>query len=77
MSLIKNVANTWSAPVVLTTDEVWQARWGSVFVTTTLSPDPEDGLSLEQGQGVVISAGSQVRFRKEGQINAVIVHEAV
>lgn len=65
MSLIKNITNTWSEPVVLAADEIWQARWGSVFVTTTPNPDPEDGVSLEQGQGVLISSGTQVRYRKE------------
>jgi hypothetical protein len=43
MSLIKNITNDWSEPVVLAADEIWQARWGSVFVTTTANPDPEDG----------------------------------
>ncbi|SNR66637.1 hypothetical protein [Paracoccus sediminis] len=77
MSLIKNVTNTWSDPVALATDEIWQARWGSVFLTTTANPDPKDGFSLEQGQGVLIGAGTQVRYRKEGRVDAVIVHEAV
>ena len=77
MSLVKNITNTWSNPVVLAADEIWQARWGSVFLTTTASPDPQDGFSLEQGQGVLISAGAQVRYRKEGQVAAVIAREAV
>lgn len=77
MALIKNISNNWSDPVVLTADEVWQARWGSVFLTTTASPDPDDGFSLEQGQGVVIRGGARVRFRKEGTVSALIAREVV
>lgn len=77
MSLIKNVTTNWSNPVVLAADEIWQARWGSVFLTTTANPDPNDGFALEQGQGVMISAGAQVRYRKEGSVAALIAREAV
>jgi hypothetical protein len=77
MALIKNATNSWSTPITLTTDEVWQARWGSVFVTTTATPEAGDGFSLAQGQGVLISAGREVRYRKEGITDALIVREAV
>ena len=38
MALITNATTDWSAPVTLTEEEVWQARRGSVYVTTTSSP---------------------------------------
>ena len=46
MAVIKNVTNTWSNPVVRAADEIWQARRGSVFLTTTANPDPDDGFFL-------------------------------
>ncbi len=77
MALITDAATTWSSPITLTQDEVWQTRKGTVFVTTTASPDAEDGLLLREGIGIRFSAGSDVRYRKEGSKDAVIVHEGV
>lgn len=77
MALITDAATTWSTPVTLTQDEVWQTRSGSVFVTTTSSPDAADGLFLREGTGIRFSAGSDVRYRKEGDADAIIVHEVV
>lgn len=77
MALITDAATAWSTPITLTQDEVWQTRKGGVFVTTTASPDAEDGVFLREGIGIRFSAGSDVRYRKEGTADAVIVHEAV
>lgn len=77
MTLITDAATTWSSPVTLSNDEVWQTRKGSVFVTTTPSPDAEDGLSLHENHAVAFSAGAEVRYRKEGITGAVIVREIV
>lgn len=77
MSLITDAASTWSAPVTLANDEVWQARKGSVFVTTTASPAAGDGLSLHENHAVRFSAGTAVSYRKEGNTEALIVREAV
>jgi len=77
MALINDAATTWSSPITLTQDEVWQTRKGSVFVTTTSSPGAEDGITLQETFGIRFSAGSTVRYRKEGTTAAVIVHEAV
>lgn len=46
-------------------------------MTTTVSPAADDGLFLREGVGIRFSAGSDVRYRKEGTEEAVIVHEAV
>ncbi len=77
MSLIDDASASWSTPVVLASDEIWQARHGSVFVTTTASPDAEDGVALIQGHGLHLRSGLTVRYRKEGPGAARIVREAV
>jgi len=77
MALITDAATAWSSPITLTRDEVWQTRRGGVFVTTTASPAADDGLFLREGIGIRFSVGSEVRYRKEGTGDAVIVHEAV
>jgi len=77
MALITDATTTWSPPVVLTDDEVWQTRFGNVFITTTASPAPDDGFNLLQGEGVLLRAGREVRYRKEGSTDALIAREAV
>ena len=77
MALITDATTAWSTPITLTQDEVWQTRKGGVFVTTTASPAGDDGLFLREGIGIRFSAGSDVRYRKEGTEDAVIVREAV
>lgn len=77
MALIRDVKNEWSAPVTLTTDEIWQARDGSVFLTTGASPDSDDGICLVMRDGVRLGAGLEVRYRKSGDTAALIVREAV
>ncbi|MDJ0637228.1 MAG: hypothetical protein QNJ20_00225 [Paracoccaceae bacterium] len=77
MALITDAATAWSTPITLTVDEVWQARKGSVFVTTTTSPATDDGLSLHENHAVRFSAGSAVSYRKEGATEALIVREAI
>ena len=77
MALITDAATGWSSPVSLVSDEIWQTRKGSVFVTTTSAPDADDGLALHEFHAVQFPAGSQVRYRKEGSGAALIVHEAI
>lgn len=77
MALITDAATTWSAPILLSTDEIWQTRKGSVFVTTTASPDAEDGIGLHENHAIRLPAGASVSYRKEGATDAVIVREAV
>lgn len=77
MALIRDVKNEWSAPVTLTTDEIWQARDGSVFLTTSASPESDDGIGLVMRDGLRLGAGLQVRYRKSGDTAALIVREAV
>lgn len=77
MALITDAATAWSPAITLTSDEIWQTRKGSVFVTTTASPDAEDGIGLHENHAVRFSAGVSVRYRKDGTTEAVIVREAV
>ena len=42
MAIIDTITTSWSSPEVLAEDEIWQARFGEVYVTTTAVPDPED-----------------------------------
>lgn len=77
MAVITDVTFSWSTPVTLAVDEVWQARNGRVFVSTTASPADNDGIELWETHAVQFSAGQQVRYRKEGSEVALIVREAV
>lgn len=77
MALIRDVRTEWSAPVTLEKDEIWQARSGSVFVTTTPEPESDDGLCMVLRDGIRIGASLQVRYRKEGNTVALIAREAV
>lgn len=77
MALITDAAQSWSVAISLATDEIWQTRKGSVFVTTGASPSPDDGIALHEGRAVQFPAGSAVRYRKEGNTEALIVRETV
>ena len=77
MALITDATTTWSSSVTLSTDEIWQARKGSVFVSTTPTPAANDGLALHEFHAVQLAAGSNVSYRKEGDGEALIVREAV
>ena len=77
MALITDAAATWSAPVTLTQDEIWQTRSGTVFLTATPGAAADDGLFLREATAIVVSAGTELRYRKEGATPAVIVREAV
>ena len=77
MALITDAADSWSAPVTLTQDEIWQARSGTVYVTSTPGATADDGLFLREATAVQFSAGTELRYRKEGTTPAVIVREGV
>lgn len=77
MALITDATTSWSGLVTLVSDEIWQAREGSVFITTTTSPAANDGISLALRDGLRLTAGLQVRYRKEGSTSAIIAREAL
>jgi len=77
MALITDATTSWSAPVTLTANEVWQSRKGAVYVTTTDNPDAEDGLELQERHAVQFSAGLTVRYRKASPTEALVARETV
>lgn len=76
MAILTDATTDWSTPITLTTDEVWQTRAGSVYVTTTASPAADDGIWLQENHAVRFAAGVSVRYRKEGTTDATIAREA-
>jgi len=46
MALITDAAFTWSSPVALGSDEIWQVRNGRVYVSTSPGPEAGDGIEL-------------------------------
>jgi hypothetical protein len=77
MSLIRDVSQQWSDPVLLDKDEIWQARSGSIYFTTTPEPESDDGLAMVLRDGIRLCAGVSVRYRKDGEGAALIAREAV
>ena len=77
MALIRDADAEWSASVTLDSDEIWQARSGCVFLSTTPSPEPDDGFQLVPGRAVLLSAGRQVSYRTLVPAQTVIVREKV
>ena len=77
MALITDAATGWSTAVTLSTDEIWQCRKGSVFVTTTSTPAVDDGIALHEMHAVQFPAGVTISYRKEGITEALIVREAL
>ena len=77
MALIRDASIEWSVPVTLETEEIWQARDGNIFITTTTDPASDDGIAMILRDGVRLGAGLTVRYRKSGETGALIVREAV
>lgn len=77
MALITDATSSWSTPVTLATDEIWQARREGVFVTTTATPAADDGLFLAEGTAVLLPQGAAVRYRRAGRPAATIAREPV
>lgn len=77
MALITDAATGWSAAVTLTSDEIWQTRKGSGFITTTAAPAAGDDIALHEYHAIQLTAGSEVRYRKDNPGDAVIVREAL
>jgi hypothetical protein len=77
MTTITDITTEWSSAVKLPRDEIWQARDGVVCLTTTTKPGAKDGLMLKNGDGIRLSTGLVVRFRKESGASPYIVREGV
>jgi hypothetical protein len=68
MALITDATASWSAPATLASDQIWQVRAGSAFLTTTPSADPDDGFRLTEGEGVLIRRGKDISKPKMNAI---------
>ena len=77
MARITDASDLWSTVITLTRNEIWQARNGSFFLTTTTSPEPDDGILLPEGMGIQLTAGQDVQYRRAGPGESTIVREAV
>ena len=72
MAVVTDVGLTWSAPVTLATRERWQARSGTLFVSTDPAPADDDGWLLPAPRWIELDAGVTVRVRR-GVEPAVLV----
>jgi hypothetical protein len=77
MTLIKDASLQWSDPITVEEAEIWQVRSGSILLTTTATPDPDDGISLVLRDGIRVPAGSTISYRREGDGFAVIAREVI
>lgn len=78
MAIITNIPTTWTAIGAPTTAaEIWQCTSGSVEITAEAAPQPSDGIRLDSGMGVMVSAGKTVSYRNVGLGAAVIRREGL
>ena len=78
MALLTDATDTWATPILLNQDEIWQARSGSVYLSTTSNPAADDGFLLMQGQAVRFSAGRSVQYRSTpGAAQSTIAREDI
>lgn len=76
MAIITNIPTTWTAIGAATTaPETWQCTDGAVCVSTEAAPADDDGIRLEGGRGVQISAGKTVQYRRVSESAAIIRRE--
>ena len=77
MAVLKVTNTEWSAPVLLTADEIWQVREGDVLIASWEPSGPVDGflLSGHSNDAVQFKAGQSVRYRAVNVFNyAILVH---
>lgn len=78
MASITNISNAWTAIGAPTpTAEVWQCGAGIVEISGEAAPGETDGIRLEVGQGVQVSVGKTIKYRKVGDGAAMIKREAL
>lgn len=77
MAIITDATLTWSDPVTLGADEIWQSRDNTLYITTTATPDADDGVSLRRNEALHLSAGTVLRYRKSGADAVTFVREVV
>lgn len=67
-----NSTSAWSAPVTLTSAEIWQARsW--VFITTATTPESmTDGIEMQAGDAIQFASGQVLRHRSPSQDSQIL-----
>ncbi|MEX0306016.1 MAG: hypothetical protein AB3N12_01405 [Ruegeria sp.] len=65
MARVSDISNAWGGPVVLASDETWQARSGWVLVSTEANPDDDGAILLRAGAGDSYDfiSGASVRYK--------------
>lgn len=76
MAKITDIPETFTAVGPLATDELWQCVAGAVEISTDASPAAGDGWQLATGDGIHLSTGLTVRYRRSGLSAAVLVRGA-
>jgi len=78
MAIITNIPQTWTAIGAPTAaNEYWQCTDGTVEITAGATPATPDGIRLEAGLGVQVSAGKTISYRRVTDTAAVIRREAL
>jgi hypothetical protein len=77
MAIIYSVEFAWSPVVTLSTDEIWQSRGDTIYVSTNPNPAENDGIALRRMEAIRFSAGTQIRYRRVGTEPVQIAREAI
>lgn len=75
MAIFTDITAAWSAGEITTGTETWQCRAGSVFLTVEAAPAADDGVRLNEGDGVKIASGKTVRYRLAGNSASKLARE--
>ena len=77
MAVIRDAKREWSNQITIDNDEIWQARAGRVYLTTTDDPESDAGLLLKPGASLNFAAGVKVRYWTDSKKPTLIAREAV
>lgn len=65
MSMINAVSQSWNS-ALLSADEGWQCRYGSIYLSTESSGDDDRGVRLDKGDVWPFPSGATVYYRAVG-----------
>ena len=64
MAVVTDLTLSWSSPVTLAVRERWQARSGTLYISTDAAPSDDDGWLVPAPRWIEIDAGVTVRVRR-------------
>lgn len=67
-------SDAWTGPITLTEAQIWQAKDGTVRVSTKADPTGDTGVLLSPGDAVSVASGRSVFYRG---VNAHIIPAAI